>query len=81
MSEDSYEIGLGNFDKQTRIESASDFMFVWSDRNTESVYLRQFSLSSKDEGRIIIHPFEIFSGYGKCLLRKVQKLPLILNLI
>ena len=29
MSEDSYEIGLGNFDKQTRIESASDFTSFW----------------------------------------------------
>ena len=47
---------LPKFLEVATIESASDFMFVWSDRNTESVYLRQFSLSSKDEGRMLFYP-------------------------
>ena len=47
---------------------ASDFEFVWSEKDSEYCYNRNFSLSSEDEGRMLFFPamlkHQVYPFYG-----------------
>jgi hypothetical protein len=48
--------------------SASDFQFVWTQKDSEELIFRNFSLSPEDEGRMLFFPstlqHQVFPFYG-----------------
>jgi hypothetical protein len=61
---EQHALDFGKF----RARVASDFMFVWTDKDSENCQFMSFDLSSEDEGRILFFPgwlqHQVYPFYG-----------------